>query len=147
MNLSKTGLQLLKTSEGFRSHVYSDVAGFATIGYGHKLNPGESYPNGITEGQASTLLNQDVASAEKVVDRPREGFPHYNVHFKDGNTENRIIERAIRGLRPMDINWVWIVELRRGRLMRKSAICANSFKTSKWMFWLLDELVSMLPDA
>jgi hypothetical protein len=37
----------------------------------------------------------------------------YNVHFKNGNLENRIKERDIRGLRPVDIDWVWIVERRR----------------------------------
>lgn len=43
---------------------------------------------------------------------PRENV-HYNVHFKSGNLENRVTERAISGLRPMDIDWIWIVELRR----------------------------------
>ena len=37
----------------------------------------------------------------------------YNVHFKDGSLANRVTERAICGLRPVDIDWVWNVELRR----------------------------------
>ena len=41
------------------------------------------------------------------------GTAHYNVHFKSGNLENRITERVIRGLRPLDLDWIWIVELRR----------------------------------
>ena len=41
------------------------------------------------------------------------GTLRYNVHFKNGSTENRITEREIRGLRPVDIDWVWIVERRR----------------------------------
>jgi lysozyme len=68
MNISNARLQLIKTSEGFRSSVYVDVAGFPTIGYGQKLNPGESYPSGITEAQATTLLDKDVTWAENVVD-------------------------------------------------------------------------------
>ena len=38
---------------------------------------------------------------------------HYNVHFKDGGLENRVMARAICGLRSQDISWIWIVELRR----------------------------------
>jgi hypothetical protein len=38
---------------------------------------------------------------------------HYNVHFKDGSLANRVTQRAICGLRPADIDWVWIVEARR----------------------------------
>ncbi len=41
------------------------------------------------------------------------GAVHYNVHFKSGSLENRVTERVIRGLRPVDIDWIWIVELRR----------------------------------
>ena len=69
MHISIEGLQLIKTSEGFRSHVYRDIAGYMTIGYGHKLNPGESYPVGITEQQACDILQRDVDWAENIVDR------------------------------------------------------------------------------
>jgi hypothetical protein len=41
------------------------------------------------------------------------GTVHYNVHFKSGNLENRVTGRAVSGLRPKDIDWIWIVELRR----------------------------------
>ena len=41
------------------------------------------------------------------------GTVHYNVHLKCGNLENRVTERAICGLRPADIDWIWIVEFRR----------------------------------
>lgn len=69
MNLSNAGLALLKQSEGYRSHVYRDVAGFPTIGYGHRLEAGESYPEGITEAQASALLVADIRAAEEAVRR------------------------------------------------------------------------------
>jgi hypothetical protein len=38
---------------------------------------------------------------------------HYNVHFKSGALENCVTEHAICGPRPVDIDWVWIVEARR----------------------------------
>lgn len=69
MNLSNAGLALLKQSEGYRSHVYRDVAGFPTIGYGHRLEAGESFPEGITEAQASALLVADIRAAEEAVRR------------------------------------------------------------------------------
>jgi hypothetical protein len=41
------------------------------------------------------------------------GTVRYNVHFKDGSLANRVTERAIRGLRSIDIAWVWNVSERR----------------------------------
>jgi lysozyme len=62
-------MELIKKSEGFRSRVYLDVAGFPTIGYGHRLlNPG-SFPNGIEEPQAAEILASDVREAEEAVQR------------------------------------------------------------------------------
>jgi GH24 family phage-related lysozyme (muramidase) len=69
MNLSPVGLALLKSSEGFRASVYSDAAGLPTIGYGHKLQPAESFPKGITEAQAGAILAQDLLMAMDAVDR------------------------------------------------------------------------------
>lgn len=63
MRLSNAGLSFLKQSEGFRATVYNDIAGRPTIGYGHKLRPGESFPNGIIRAQAEQLLIADVATA------------------------------------------------------------------------------------
>jgi lysozyme len=69
MEISAQGLDLIKRSEGFRSQQYFDVAGFATIGYGHRVIPPESFPNGITEEQGSTILMDDVRHAEQAVSK------------------------------------------------------------------------------
>lgn len=69
MEFSAAGLELLKRSEGFRSHIYKDVAGVPTIGYGHRLLASESFPNGIGEAQAAELLARDVRTAEQAVQR------------------------------------------------------------------------------
>lgn len=69
MNLSTAGLALLKQSEGFRNRVYMDVNGFPTIGYGHRLYPPESFPEGITEAQADEILAADLDTAEQAVRR------------------------------------------------------------------------------
>ena len=69
MHLSPAGLNLLKKSEGFRDRVYADVAGFRTIGFGHRLMPGEAYPNGITLAQGEAILGRDLEIAETAIDR------------------------------------------------------------------------------
>jgi lysozyme len=69
MQLSAAGLALLKTSEGFRAATYKDVNGFPTIGYGHRLLAHESFPAGIDEAKAATLLQGDVWVAVQAVSR------------------------------------------------------------------------------
>lgn len=49
-------------------YVYSDSLGYPTIGYGHLLTRGESYPNGITEAEAEALLDRDIQTAVHNVD-------------------------------------------------------------------------------
>lgn len=53
--------------EGWRATVYNDGAGNPTIAYGHKLKPGESYPNGVTPEEGAALLAQDMAEARAAV--------------------------------------------------------------------------------
>ena len=69
MLLSANGLSFLKKSEGFRSHSYLDVAGIPTIGYGHRVLPGEAFAEEISEAQAAALLTHDVRQAESAVKR------------------------------------------------------------------------------
>ncbi|MGA2217992.1 MAG: lysozyme [Terracidiphilus sp.] len=67
MQLGKAGLDLLKQSEGFRNRTYLDGAGIATIGYGHRILPSESFPHGIDEPQGNAMLLNDIRSAEQAV--------------------------------------------------------------------------------
>lgn len=69
MEISQAGLDLIKRSEGFRAETYLDVAGYPTIGYGHKLKAGEQYDHGITEATATVMLEQDIQGAEAAVGR------------------------------------------------------------------------------
>ena len=69
MQMSEAGLELIKRSEGFRAQTYKDEDGFSTVGYGHKLLQGESFPKGVSVAEASALLAQDVKSAEQAVAR------------------------------------------------------------------------------
>lgn len=50
--------EYIKEHEGLRLSVYKDSLGFPTIGYGHKLLPGEKYKK-ITQEQADELFDKD----------------------------------------------------------------------------------------
>lgn len=67
--MSEAGLRLLKRFEGFRSHIYLDIAGIPTIGYGHRLADGELFERGLDEAQAAELLARDVRAAELAINR------------------------------------------------------------------------------
>lgn len=69
MHLSAAGLDLIKSSEGFRNRTYLDVAGFPTIGFGHRLVHPECFPAGIDEAQGEAILLNDVREAEQAVER------------------------------------------------------------------------------
>ena len=38
---------------------------------------------------------------------------HYNLKYKSGALLNRVTARDICGIRPQDIEWIWIVEEKR----------------------------------
>ncbi|MGA7245589.1 MAG: hypothetical protein WBX19_20575 [Terracidiphilus sp.] len=40
---------------------------------------------------------------------------HYNLKYKTGALLNRITARDVCGIRPQDIEWIWIVEQNRHR--------------------------------
>ncbi|MCU1247102.1 MAG: phage-related lysozyme (muraminidase) [Edaphobacter sp.] len=75
MQISNAGLNLIKTDEGFKPHLYDCPANDATIGYGHLVHHGPvcgaaseaPFAGGITEEQGSALLIEDVAYAEHSV--------------------------------------------------------------------------------
>jgi GH24 family phage-related lysozyme (muramidase) len=61
MNTSDACLQFIAQSEGLSTHVYDDN-GKPAIGYGHDLQPGEEFSNGLMPEQAHELLVRDVTS-------------------------------------------------------------------------------------
>lgn len=56
-------LTLLKTHEGYRQYPYKDSLGIVTIGYGRNLES-----RGLSEPEASYLLEQDIKEAEDYLD-------------------------------------------------------------------------------
>jgi len=67
LSLSAAGLEFIAAHEGFRATVYRDAAGLETIGFGHRLIGGETYPDGMTQDQARQLLASDATRAEAAV--------------------------------------------------------------------------------
>ena len=60
--------------------------GSDTIGYGHKIQKGEDFSKGITDAQAESLLNTDLAKAKQQVYKELSGIkltPHQEEMFID----------------------------------------------------------------
>lgn len=72
MDISEVGIAFIKEWEGFEPQVYDDVAGYGTIGYGHKLRAGERF-GALTEAQADTLLRSDLARFVRAVNNSVPG--------------------------------------------------------------------------
>jgi hypothetical protein len=62
MELSSKGLEFIKNYEKLLLQPENDEAGNPTIGYGHKILPGEKFTR-ITEAEALNLLARDVGKA------------------------------------------------------------------------------------
>jgi GH24 family phage-related lysozyme (muramidase) len=68
------GMDLTRSEEGFRPHLYNDVAHYCTIGYGHLVerqpcNGGEppQFRAGLTEPEGTKLLTTDMRRAQVAV--------------------------------------------------------------------------------
>lgn len=69
MQLSPAGEAFIKDKEQFRANKYPDGRGHYSIGYGHQIQPGESFAQPITQLEADDLFDLDSArSAQGVSD-------------------------------------------------------------------------------
>ncbi len=77
LKTSTKGIEFIKDWEKFKSEVYDDSEGYATIGYGHLIDykskndiviPKE-FENGITEEEATVLFKKDLEKFEKALQR------------------------------------------------------------------------------
>ena len=62
-------IALIRSEEGEVLHTYRDTAGNLTIGVGHKVLPGESFPGNISQGECDDLLATDLLGAASAVCR------------------------------------------------------------------------------
>lgn len=70
MKTGRKGVEIIKYYEGFVDHPYNDVAGYPTIGYGHRITEEESNLLHQTLDKASgeRLLKKDLRRYEKGVE-------------------------------------------------------------------------------
>lgn len=67
LRTSQRGLEHIKGFEKLRLEAYDDGYGNLTIGWGHKIGPGD--PHKMSEAMAETYLRQDIATAEFAIKR------------------------------------------------------------------------------
>lgn len=65
--IDDTGLDFISLWEAFSPVVYLDIAGYPTIGIGHKILKGETFETPITLEQAYDILLKDLTFAIKGV--------------------------------------------------------------------------------
>lgn len=75
MQIDQSGIDFIKGFEGYSAAVYNDVAGKPTVGYGHLIEDGESFPQGVTEEWAERLLASDLSVFDLYV----------SIHFPQAN--------------------------------------------------------------
>ena len=68
-HVTEKGREFLKRREGLRLQMYSDSAGFPTIGWGHVVKADDEIGVVITIAEAEQLLTEDLAVAERSVCR------------------------------------------------------------------------------
>ena len=67
LSVSDKGVKYIADWEKFRPNIYLDQAGNPTIGYGHLIDPEESFANGITMEEALKLFKEDLADTENAL--------------------------------------------------------------------------------
>lgn len=65
--MAEPELALIEAFEKFVDHPYDDGFGYLTVGWGHRILPGEDFSAGLTRAQADALLEHDLAIARAAV--------------------------------------------------------------------------------
>lgn len=66
LHVSDQGRAFIQSNEGLRLTRYGDAGGYS-IGYGHKIIPGDGIGQRITQAQASQLFDSDIAGVESTI--------------------------------------------------------------------------------
>lgn len=68
MKTSELGVAFIANEEGWVPHRYVDFAGVPTIGYGHAIKDGESFPERLSVEEGIALLARDLEATERDVE-------------------------------------------------------------------------------
>lgn len=66
-HVTEEGIKFIQKWEGTRLNIYNDIAGYPSIGVGHRILPGEQFSQGISNDEAANLLKSDLQIAERSV--------------------------------------------------------------------------------
>lgn len=69
MSISDNGIKTIANFEGKRNSMYLDAVGLPTIGIGHLIKQGESFPSQMTDKEVYDLFRKDVKRFENVVNK------------------------------------------------------------------------------
>lgn len=139
--ISKRGLDLIKTFEGFAEKVYVCPAGYKTIGFGHVLRAGESFPEPLTVAQAEDILVKDIHSAEQAVHRliyPKltqgqyDALVSFTFNLGSGALQRSTLRRKVNREEHDDvpqefIKWIWAGGRKVNGLLRRRAAEARLY--------------------
>ena len=122
-HITKNGIDLIKSFEGFESEIYLDAAGLPTIGYGHLIRKGEHkmFENGISEAAGEALLIKDVLAAENAVlrlinvpltDGQFDALVSFTFNLGGGALQRSTLRRKVNREEHEDVpreflRWVW----------------------------------------
>lgn len=140
--IGPAGTQFIKDEEargGPRLTVYTDTAGYQTIGYGHKLRPGEAelFRHGIDKETAERLLTGDLETAEAAVHRlvrapitqqQHDALVSFTFNFGARKLAGSTILRELNGDHPRqaaDAFLLWNKERKNGTLVPSKGLTAR----------------------
>jgi lysozyme len=127
-------LQFIRDQEGAKRYepdIYPDTAGHKTIGYGHKLRPGEAelFRHGIDKDIAEQLLVVDAAEAEAAIyehvkvpltQQQHDALVSFIFNFDGDRFAKSTVLRELNGGHPQqaaDALRLWNKEMKNGQLM------------------------------
>ena len=139
-------LKVVAKLEGFEPVPAPDPVGLYTVGYGHKVKPGEEFARPLSHGEALLLLEKDLEAHRKDVDRLFRGvfLASHEVEALTSFTFNvgasRIMESTLRrrvlhadrmGAAHEFCRWVWDTE-RDGTKIRLPGLVRRRDLESVW---------------
>lgn len=147
----ETAISFIKEHEGFANgRAYRCVSGKLTIGYGHVIQQGESFPEQISENYADSLLRADFKGAFATANRffpdirgSRKIVLAHFVYSKGiGSLLKSGLRRQIEAGGPVDeefAKWCYYTDCRTGRKVR-SRVAARIQKWERDM-WHQDDIL------
>ncbi len=143
-HITSTGLALIQRFEGFSATIYNDAAGLPTIGYGHLIRAGESFPaGGISRAEAERLLLHDVRVAERAVlrlidiplaDNRFDALTSFTFNLGSAALQRSTLRRKVnRGEHAAAaeefLRWVWAGGRRLSGLLRRRMVESDLYMT------------------